>query len=137
MSDASSATRAYRSTQIETATPGRLIVLMYDGAIRFLTEANRGLCAGDFYRFSDGLKRAQPIIAELMSSLDMEAGAEIAANLLRVYGFLFDSLTEASLRQEPETVEMVLGHLRTLRGAWEEAERKAAAPAEGQASQSE
>jgi len=122
------ATRAYQSTQIETATPGQLVVLMYDGAIRFLSDANRGIAQGDSFKLSDGVRRAQLVIGELMSSLDMKSGGEIATNLLRIYGFLFDSLTEASLNEDAPKLEMVLNHLRTLRSAWEEAERQTRGP---------
>jgi flagellar protein FliS len=117
-------TKAYQSTQIETATPGQLIVLMYDGAIRFLSDAARGLARGDYFGLSNGVKRAQLIISELMSALDMDSGGEIAANLVRIYGFLFDSLTEASLDHDQAKIEMVLEHLRTLRSAWEQVERR-------------
>lgn len=105
---------------------------MYDGAIRFLSEASRGVAEGDLFKLSDGVRRAQLIISELMSSLDMDSGGEIAANLLRIYGFLFDSLTEASRSQDRGRVEMVLGHLRTLRSAWEEAERRTRGPGQAE-----
>lgn len=73
----------YLETAVETASPARLIVMLYDGAIRFINEAMAAMRQRDYETQNARLQRAQKILAELISSLDFDKGGEIAENLFR------------------------------------------------------
>lgn len=114
----------YRQTQAETASPTQLVVMLYDGAIRFLCQAREKMGASDLEARHTLLLKSQKIIAELMSSLDMKQGGEVAANLQRLYGFMLQQLVEANLRDDPKPIEQVLTMLRELRASWAEVDRQ-------------
>jgi len=115
-----SAHSAYRSGQVGSAGPLRIVILLYEGGIRFCRQAldefdqpgTRGQALG----------RAHRIVAELMASLDAEQGGEIAQNLEALYGFMLDEITNANARQEPRALETVIDLLSTLLSAWREIE---------------
>ncbi|MCC6443739.1 MAG: flagellar export chaperone FliS [Armatimonadetes bacterium] len=113
----------YQRTQIDTASPGKLILMLYDGAIRFSNAARSAMERGDLYQKSYNLMKAQSILGELMSCLNMKAGGQIAANLFAIYSYLFDRLTEASLNDDIVPLSQAISHLNELREAWAEAEK--------------
>ncbi|HWI65647.1 MAG TPA: flagellar export chaperone FliS [Symbiobacteriaceae bacterium] len=105
----------YRQTAIQTAPPEQLVVMLYDGAIRFLEQAKVGLNEGK--DVSEPLAKAQDIIVELASSLNRAAG-EVAENLARLYDFWLQWLLQAQIHRSPAKVDEVLGMVRELREAW-------------------
>jgi len=92
MASAAQALRGYRTTQTQTASPVELVVLLYDGAIRFLADAERAMAAGDLRARATAISRALAIVNELQATLDLERGGEIAAELDRLYDFIQDRL---------------------------------------------
>lgn len=114
----------YRQTQAETASPTQLVVMLYDGAIRFLCQAREKMGPDDLEARHTLLLKSQKIIAELMSSLDMKQGGEVAANLQRLYGYMLQQLVEANLRDDPKPIEQVITMLRELRASWAEVDRQ-------------
>jgi len=108
----------YRQAQVETATPAQLLVMLYDGAIRFLSIAREKMESRDLESRHTNLIKAQKIIAELLSSLDMKRGGEVAANLQRVYTFMLQQLVEANINDKVAPIDEVLGMLRELRESW-------------------
>lgn len=105
----------YRQTAIQTAPPEQLVVMLYDGAIRFLEQAKTGLHEGK--DVAEPLSKAQDIIVELASSLNRTAG-EVADNLARLYDFWIQWLLQAQIRRDAAKVDEVLGMVRELREAW-------------------
>lgn len=110
---------------VETASPGKLILMLYNGAIGFLDRAEDGFSmdgslAEKYERVSNNLIKAQKIIAELQSALDFNRSKEIAENLFRLYGFMSDQLQEANLKKTPEPIRTVRRLLVELRDSWEE-----------------
>jgi flagellar protein FliS len=123
MSAASSQfTQAYQRARAETANPVQLVLMLYDGAIRFLSVAREKMTTEELEARHTNLLKAQRIIAELLASLDKENGGEVAANLSRLYTFMLQELVEANLHDRSEPIETVIGMLRELRGAWAEVE---------------
>ena len=126
--------RSYRETQIKTATPGKLILMMYDGAIKNLNQALQDM-EDEHQRYdsiSNSLIKVQDIIAELMISLDFERGGEIAKNLFGLYVFMNQRLLDGNIKKDKAPLEEVKTLLLELRGAWAEAADKANVPAGSQ-----
>lgn len=109
----------YRQTQIQTASPLDLIIMMYDGAIRFINQAKKALAEKKFAPANNALQRAQDIIDELNINLNPEAG-EIAANLRNLYLFINRRLIEANVKKDGEILDEALKLLTTLRSSWVE-----------------
>jgi flagellar protein FliS len=121
-------TQAYQKAQVNTVDQRKLIVMLYDGAIRFLTLAVDKLNAGDQYEAHNNLIRGKSIIAELLASLNMEQGGDIAKNLQRLYSYMFNELIDANLNKDPKRITHVLHLLRELRVGWQGAKGSMDAP---------
>ena len=112
----------YQRTQAETASPGEMIVMLYNGALRFLTVARRKLEVQDLEGAGASLLRAQDIVLELMVSVDTSLG-EVARNLFDLYQFMHKHLVLANVKKDAQLIEDVEGLLRELVAAWEQAIR--------------
>lgn len=111
----------YKQQQIETASPEEILILLYEGAIRFLMIAKKGLAENDIQKFHNHLLKSQNIITEFMSSLDMDMGGEVASNLFNLYEYLHYRLVQANLKKDAAMIDEVLDHLRKLKETWVEA----------------
>ena len=125
----------YRQNSVETASPTRLVVMLYDGAIRFLAQALPAMHARKYDDQSKYIGKAQAIIAHLRDTLDHSAGGAVAGHLSGLYAGLLDTLTDANIHDKPERVEQAIEALRELREAWVEVDRqcqagRAAGPAD-------
>ena len=109
---------AYQDTAVTTQSKGRLIVLLYDGAIKFLKLAIKALEDGDHAKKGLYINRAQDVIHELNAVLDMDAGGEIAANLRKLYLFMSRRLREANAGRDPRMIQEVIGLLDELNQSW-------------------
>jgi flagellar protein FliS len=116
----------YRQTQTQTAAPGELVVMLYRGAARFVGSAIEGIEARNIQLANEKLGRAQAIIHELIATLDLERGGELAGNLVRIYEYMNHRLVEANLRKDAVPAREVEGLLRELLPAWEAAARQSA-----------
>ena len=112
------APKSYQQNAILTAPPGRLVVMLYDGAGRFLRRAAVAMRAGDVGQSNTALQRAEAIINELLVTLDFERGGEIAESLRDLYLFCNRHLGEARIERDAEKVEQVIGLLEELRDAF-------------------
>jgi flagellar secretion chaperone FliS len=113
-----SQTAAYRQQSILTATPGQLVVMLYDGCLRFLHQAAHAMRGGDMAESNARLLRAEAIIDELHATLDLEEGGVVASRLQGIYVFCNRHLLEARSAREPEMIEKVSELLAELRDAW-------------------
>jgi flagellar protein FliS len=111
---------AYKTVQVTTTDRGRLLLMMYEGAIKFLKQAKAGIEANDVAKFCRFLSKGQAIIAELMNTLDFEKGGQIARDLDRLYDFMLFYLTEANLHRDPARVQKTIGLLDTIYGAYKD-----------------
>ncbi len=114
------ATARYQQAQVATADRGRLLLLMFDGGVKFLARAESAIASGDLERFGVALGRAEAVIAELLHTLDFKAGGEIARNLDRLYRFMLDHLVEANVKKSATHVARVARILGVIAGAYRE-----------------
>ncbi len=118
----------YLRMQAETASPGQLVVMLYQGCLRFIGRARAGLAERDWDTARVNFLKAQDILAELLGSLNLEVG-EISINLFRLYEYMYRRLIEANIGRDDAPAAEVERLLRTLLPAWEEAARQQPAAA--------
>lgn len=111
---------AYQKSKYETASPHKLILLLYDAAISNIQRAMELLDNGDVNNARPHILKAQDIVYELLACLNEEQGGEIAQNLKRVYFYSIQELVQANIRRDRTRLADVLGNIRTLRAAWSE-----------------
>lgn len=111
----------YKKNQIETASPEEILIMLYEGAIRFLLLSKKAVNEKNLEKSNANLIKAQQIIREFMNSLDMEIGGEMAVNLYRLYEYLHYRLVQANIKKDIAMIDEVLDHLRSLKATWEEA----------------
>lgn len=109
---------AYQETAITTQTQGRIVVLLYEGAIKFLKLAIREIEAQNWGEKGKYILRATDIINELNAVLDMETGGDIAANLRRLYAFMIRHLGQANIKRDPKMIQEIITLLEELNEAW-------------------
>jgi len=116
--------QSYRQVSTKTASPGQLVVMLYDGAINFLERALTGFAFEDPLEFNatinNNVARAQQIIIELNGSLDMERGGDISTTLRRLYYYMDALLTQSNLKKTRGGIDECIRHLTVLRDAWRE-----------------
>ena len=120
MTPYATAQQAYRDSAILTAPPERLVVMLYDGANRFLLQGAAAMRSGDLSLMNNRMQRAEAIITELRQTLDFENGGEIAPRLDAIYTFCQRHLLDARLKRDPERIEQVMKLLAELRDAWDQ-----------------
>jgi flagellar secretion chaperone FliS len=108
---------AYQQQSIMTATPGRLVVMLYDGAIRFFFQAAAAMREGVRQTAAERLDRGEAIVDHLLATLDMSAG-EIAERLEGIYVFCKRLIMEARLERDADKIDTVRGYLTELRESW-------------------
>lgn len=118
--NAQRATAHYQEGQTLTVSPGQLVILLYEGALRFLRRARIAIDSGDIEASHQAIRRAQDIIFELDATLDPETGA-IATNLHRIYEYCLRRLVEANMLKSVEPIGEVIGYCEVLADAWREA----------------
>jgi flagellar secretion chaperone FliS len=110
----------YLQDSINTATPGKLLVMLYDRLVMDLVQGEEGLRTGDREQANERITHAQEIILELRATLDMDAWAD-AAGLASLYGFLLTELIQANVKRDADKVATCRGLVEPLRDAWREA----------------
>ncbi|WP_148715877.1 flagellar export chaperone FliS [Chitinolyticbacter meiyuanensis] len=115
--------------QVESASPGRLIVMLYEGAIKAAQLGKLHMQNGDIAAKGESLSKAISIIDEgLRLVLDHEQGGELSANLDALYFYMIQQLFEANLHNRPELIDQVVTLLTDLRDAWESIAQPAPLP---------
>jgi flagellar protein FliS len=109
---------AYQDNSVSTQNKGRLIVLLYDGAIKFMKLAIKELEAGNQEAKGQYINRAVDIITELNAILDMERGGEIAANLRKLYAFMNERLAQANINRDAGMIHDVIKLMEELNQGW-------------------
>lgn len=111
-------------TGVEAASPQRLVIMLYDGAIRAMMQAKAAFAGGDIGVRGEAISKAIAIIDEgLNSVLDREGGGEIAANLGNLYDYISNRLLYANLKGHEASIDEAMKLMTDLRAAWEQLER--------------
>jgi flagellar protein FliS len=112
--------KQYNNVHVSTVDKGRLLLMLFDGCIKFLKLAKSGLETKDRPKFAKYLSKSQAIISELMLTLDFEKGGDIAKELDTLYDFMLYYLTEANIEKNAEKVQKVIEILQTITSAYRE-----------------
>jgi len=121
---ASNATLEYTKNAVLTSSRAKLVVLMYEGAIRFVEQARYHMQKGNNAACGTAISNAYNVVSELKIALDHEAGGEIgkqlSGQLEGLYVFIMEQLVQANLNRTEEGLEDVIEILTTLESAWRE-----------------
>jgi len=119
MQNAALMAEAYKRQQVMTATPEALTLMLYNGALRFMTEGVESLREKEYEKANVSLIKAQNIISEFRITLKMEY--EISHQLLPLYNYVYDCLVEGNMKNSIEKVEEAKTIVTELRNTWNEA----------------
>lgn len=111
----------YKTAQYSTASPEQLLLMLYEGAIKYARQAQKDMEERNVEAANNKLKKTEDIISELMISLNMDEGGEIAQNLYNLYDYMNRRLIQANIRKDPGLVDEVINLLTSLKESWEEA----------------
>ncbi|MCU0825671.1 MAG: flagellar export chaperone FliS [Leptospira sp.] len=120
----------YKANEISTVSQVKLIVMLFDGAIRFLGVAKDNMTPRKYDLVNRNIIKTQDIITELLLSLNMEEGKEVANNLLSLYIYLKKRLLEANMKKDNSIIEECIKILTELKTSWEELDKKEGAAPE-------
>ena len=109
---------AYKKASVNTLDQNKLIIMLYDGAIKNANFAVQHMESGEIEKVHDSLIKTKNIVTELLATLNMDQGGEIAKNLKSLYSYMFSQLVEANMEKKSEPVLAVIDLLKELRGAW-------------------
>jgi flagellar protein FliS len=116
--------KSYKAQSVQTASPGKLVLMLFDGCLRFTLAAKKAFDEEEFTKknedINNNLIRAQNIVAELQSSLDMSVPGDLPGTLFRLYDFVMHKLQQANLKKDPEPISEAEKIINELRDAWAE-----------------
>ncbi|HHY13193.1 MAG TPA: flagellar export chaperone FliS [Thermoanaerobacterales bacterium] len=110
----------YKNTQIQTASQERLLIMLYEGAIKFTNQGKLAFEEEKYDNANELIKRAQDIVNELMISLDFNSG-EVAGNLFALYEYIYHQLVQANIKKDTSILDEVTGLLTSLKETWVQA----------------
>ncbi len=111
----------YKKASVESASREKLLLMLYEGAIKFTKRAIIAADNNDIPGRCENITKAYDIVLELMNTLDFKVGGEVAENLEQLYMFITDELARANITGKKEHLENVLKILSTLHDGWKEA----------------
>ena len=116
--------KSYKAQSVQTASPGKLVLMLFDGYLRFTTAAVNSFEETDLTKKNEGINnnliKAQNIVTELQSSLDMSVPGELPGTLYRLYDYVLHQLQQANLQKKPEPIAEADKVIAELREAWAE-----------------
>ncbi len=112
------AAQIYQKNAVETASPAKLTLMLYDGAVKFCNLAIEALESGEIAEANTYLLKTQKIIVEFRATLDMKY--PVAKDFDTVYDYIYRRLVEANMRKDVEIAREALKHIKTMRNTWKE-----------------
>jgi flagellar protein FliS len=120
----SQSVQIYKEAAVTTASPGLLVLMLYDGVLQAIGRAEYGFTLENVVKRNEeihnGLMRAHEILRELQQSLDLEVETEFGERMYALYGFMLDRIFEANVKKSQEGLGPVKEMLQDIRDAWEE-----------------
>lgn len=113
--------KEYKQVQVNTANRKKLLIMLYQGCIKFLRLAKKNIEEENIEEANNYLIRSQDIILELMNTLDHEKGGELADRLYNLYDFMNRQLLQANIKKKVEPIEIVEDMMMELLGTWNQA----------------
>jgi flagellar secretion chaperone FliS len=110
----------YQKTQVTTASKGKILLMLYEGAIRFIKKAKVAMGEKQIAEKGKYISKTTAILSELMATLDFKAGGKLAADLENLYVFMIDKLIEANINNDVKCLDVVENLLVTLYTAWKD-----------------
>ncbi|NRA58791.1 MAG: flagellar export chaperone FliS [Phycisphaerales bacterium] len=110
---------SYLRSQVMSASPTELRLMLLDGAIKFALQGKQGLIDKDYERSFEGISQCRAIITELAVGVDRQADPDLCDRVTSLFMFMFTELTEASLEKDPERVQRVIEMLEFERETWQ------------------
>ena len=102
--------KSYKAQSVQTASPGKLVLMLFDGYLRFTAAAKKSFEIEDFTKKNEGINnnliRAQNIVTELQSSLDMSVPGDLPGTLYRLYDYVLHNLQQSNLKKDPKPIMM-------------------------------
>jgi len=120
MSIARAANR-YKAVQVQTSSPGNILIMLYDGMFKFIEEAHAATLADDRARAGERIGRAHAILVELAATLDKSQSPELCENLESIYVFCMGQLVQANLHRDAQRLNDVIRVLTPVRDAFKQA----------------
>ncbi|MCI8771253.1 MAG: flagellar export chaperone FliS [Lachnospiraceae bacterium] len=121
MAQLRNAAQMYQQGSVKTASPAKLTLMLYDGAVRFCNIAKEAIAAGDFEKANTNIMKAEKIIVELRVTLDMKY--PVAKEFDTVYDYIYRRLVEANMKKNQTVLDDALKHIKTMRETWKEVMR--------------
>ena len=116
--------KSYKAQSVQTASPGKLVLMLFDGYLRFTAAARKSFEVEDFTKKNEGINnnliRAQNIVTELQSSLDMSVPGDLPGTLYRLYDYVLHNLQQSNLKKDPKPIDDADKVISELREAWAE-----------------
>src|SRR3954468_15698522 len=116
----------YQEVAVQTSSPAKLVVMLYEGAIRFLNQTKTAIETRDLMLKGQSVDRAVAVIQHLQSTLDMSQGKQVATDLDRLYTYITSRVLDASGKLEVAPLEEAIKLLTVLLSGWEEVAKKEA-----------
>jgi flagellar protein FliS len=111
-------THEYRKQSVNGASPLQLVIMMYDGALKFMEAGKHAIAHQDLPRQNDQLQKAQKVVLELMACIDQDQGGDVARNLISLYTYVLNELVKANCEDSAEPVERCIKIFSELRDSW-------------------
>lgn len=111
----------YKKNAVNTASPARLTLMLYDGAVKFCNIGLEGIDEKNISKANENIIKAEKIIVELRTTLDMKY--PVAKDFDRVYDYIYRKLVEANVKKDKEALQEALKHIKTMRDTWKEVMR--------------
>lgn len=111
----------YKKTSINTASPQELVLMLYDGGVRFIEQGKLFIKNKKLDKANDSIYKAQLVVDELIAGLDMNNGGEIAVRLNLLYDYMKRRLIDANMKKDTDILDEVEGMFKELRETWKEA----------------
>lgn len=115
---AQNAYNAYKQNSVTTASPGELTLMLYNGCLKFLTQSKKAIEVKNYEQKNMYIQKSQAIIAELMTTLNMDL--DVSKNMMALYEYMYARLSEANMKMDVAIIEEVEGLVTEFRDTWKQ-----------------